>query len=353
MPKPEGVLTLACSALWALSTGLISAQQVARPADFEYTEGLTSVIGVRELADGKLIIADASEARLLLVDPRNGSGRAISRVGGGPTEFGSMSAVLARPADTTWIVDPLQRRVLVINPDGTPNRTVRVPDTYSLTPMAVDSAGGVYDRRAQGPAQMLVRRFAGLDAAPDTVGTLDRTGGPMSVPSATGSTTIRYTSPFPAQDEWAVAPDGSLVIARHTNYRLDVIRVDGATTAGPELAFQAHPISRAEREEALRRYRQLAARLPAGAGVPEPDIPGHKYPFTGAIHVTQTGEVWIPLTPSIEGGRILYDVIGPDQRRRAQVLMPEGTRVLGFGRGVVFTLRTDAFGLQYVQRRPL
>lgn len=44
------------------------------------------------------------------------------------------------------------------------------------------------------------------------------------------------------------------------------------------------------------------------------------------------------------------DIFGADGRRRRSLTLPPDQRIVGFGRGVVFLVRTDEMGLQYLER---
>jgi hypothetical protein len=108
----------------------LAAQQGPRalPApDKEFDEPFSSVgVGaLRELRDGRVIIADPRDKVVSLVDFRTGSATTIGREGSGPQEFGMPLRVYGAPGDTTYLFDPLNSRYLLIGPDGKPINTFR------------------------------------------------------------------------------------------------------------------------------------------------------------------------------------------------------------------------------------
>lgn len=108
----------------------MSAQQGPRalPApDKEFDEPFSSVgVGaLRELRDGRVIVADPRDKVVSLVDFNRGTATTIGREGSGPQEFGMPMRLYAAPGDTTYLFDPLNSRYLLIAPDGRPINTFR------------------------------------------------------------------------------------------------------------------------------------------------------------------------------------------------------------------------------------
>ena len=75
-------------------------------------------------------------------------------------------------------------------------------------------------------------------------------------------------------------------------------------------------------------------------------------PFRWAAFIAfaPNGYLWIQRTTfRREGAR--YDVIGPDGSVVDRVRLPEGHRVVGFGRDAMYVVRRDADDLEFLQRR--
>ncbi|MFN8580652.1 MAG: hypothetical protein U0163_06690 [Gemmatimonadaceae bacterium] len=119
----------------------LAAQPVSRLA-----ESFSEIAGVRELRDGRLILLDAKEQRLVVADFAAGTARPIGHSGQGPGEYGRAIRLVSLPADTTWVVDGAGRRVLVIGPDASPRDIItgfgKPAEDSGLTPMSLRGADG-------------------------------------------------------------------------------------------------------------------------------------------------------------------------------------------------------------------
>ena len=89
-------------------------------ADAEIKEPFTSVSGVRELSDGRVVVIDSRDKLIEMVDFRNGSATKISREGSGPGEYAFPMRLVALPGDSSGVYDMLNSRVLVVLPNGKP-----------------------------------------------------------------------------------------------------------------------------------------------------------------------------------------------------------------------------------------
>src|SRR5687767_8387977 len=124
--------------------------------DVEYAEPFSCVSGFRELADGRVIVADVKEKTVQLIDMRAGTAKKIGQQGQGPGEWMTPSGVFALPGDTTILLDPQSQRFLTILPNGTVGKSFTVDlgsgagrarglSTLTATrPQAVDRMGRLY-----------------------------------------------------------------------------------------------------------------------------------------------------------------------------------------------------------------
>src|SRR5215213_2184431 len=117
MRTPVHLLT-AASLLATLPVAAQAPLKTLAKPDAEYAEPFTQINGVRELRDGRVIVSDVREKTVQLVDLKAGSGTKIGREGSGPGEYAMPMRLLALPGDTSVVYDPLNRRFLVIGPDG-------------------------------------------------------------------------------------------------------------------------------------------------------------------------------------------------------------------------------------------
>ncbi|HRN52442.1 MAG TPA: hypothetical protein PK788_03045, partial [Gemmatimonadaceae bacterium] len=70
-----------------------------------FDEPFSSVRALREEADGRVLVIDDIENRILRVDLREGTATVIGRQGNGPGEYTLPVGLLALDADTTLAVD--------------------------------------------------------------------------------------------------------------------------------------------------------------------------------------------------------------------------------------------------------
>jgi hypothetical protein len=350
-----------------------SAQSVPRAvlgrAEAQLPDPFDNVTAVRELSDGRVIVADRFARTVTLGDFRSGSATAIGREGQGPGEYAFPAGLVALPADTTFLVDPGQRRFLVIGPDATPKALVSFPGNMMglLRVKGSDRQGRIYFQGSDlgGPMQ------AGAplpDSAPvlrwdrgrDRIDTLGRIKVPAIQRATSGSANARSvvmrTQPFSGQDDWAVAPDGRVGIVRVGDYHVEWWQPAGTKVRGPAVAYQKVAVSEKDKEL----FRQASSNprgqfqvqiggAPGGRGsappppsLSEPDWPAVKPPFRyGISQVAPDGSLWVERYGAADAP-LVYDVFDASGRLTRQVLMPKSARLVGFGaKGMYVATKTD------------
>ena len=235
-------------------------------ADKTFEEPFSHVGALRELANGRVYIADLRDKTLALVDLAAGSATKVGREGSGPAEYGMPMRLFTAPGDATLLFDPLNQRYLVIAPDGKPTSTFRVETaapaggsdgprlTVSLTtPRAADARGRLYFESpgfAQGPDgapraadSAAVTRH---DRASKKMDTLTWVKLPKNNTQVSGGGNVRMmvggSNPLTARDEWAVFPDGRVAVVRSADNHVDWILPNGTRQSSPAIKFT--PISR-------------------------------------------------------------------------------------------------------------
>jgi len=360
--------------------------------DVEYTDPFTMVSGVRELRDGRVIVADAREKTVQLIDLKAGTATKIGREGSGPGEFALPIRLLALPGDTSAVYDPLNRRYLLIGPDGKVGGFASYEAQASgsgpirLTiPRTVDARGRLY---SVGPSFNINPNgpTSSADSAP--ILRLDRTTKKtdtvafVHIPPATVTTSgggrgqnvsVRAGggNPFAATDEWAVMPDGRVAVVRVKDYHVDWYAPNGQKTSGPAIAYAKIKVT----DEDKKQYRERAASAgtaimmtqrvgpggtsssasvgaPTNGQLPEPtDWPDVKPAFTAnAAMGAPNGQVWVLRTRSAKDKIPTYDVFDASGKVVSRVALPATTRLVGFGNGTVYLARSDEDDLQYLQR---
>ena len=346
-----------------------------------FEEPFDQVSSVRELSDGRVLVADLLARAVSLADFGRGTATAVGREGQGPKEFNFPTGLVALPGDSTLLVDPGQRRFLMISPDGAPITTIPFPEEFAgpVRIRGADRQGRVY---AEGSAFSFGPETANLgeQSLPDSVplllwdrasGRVDRLG-KIKVPEMTmavsGGRNARAVAmrqaPLPAADAWSVTPDGRIGIARVGDYHVDWWGAPRAT--GRPVGFT--PVKVSDRDKEIFRERtsdprgalRVSVGGPARSGggsrpieppdLPEPEWPEFKPPFVvNSALATPTGQLWVERSQPAESDR-LYDVFGPDGNLVRQVKLSADRRIIGFGSGTVYVARSDDDELQYLER---
>jgi hypothetical protein len=341
----------------------------------EFAEPFDQVSAVRELSNGRVVVADVFAKSVAMADFRSGALTKIGREGQGPGEYAFPVGVLALPADTTLIVDPAQRRFVKVAPDGKAVALVSFPE----------GAGGMGNMRgtdAQGRVYLQANPFGRAlgearempDSAPilrwnpanDRIDTIARIKLPEIARASSGTANARSIvmrqQPFSGRDEWAVAPDGRVGVARVADYHVEwhgSAKVAGARVAAPKV-----PVTQADKDIVNRAANDTRGRMmvveggsPRSSGgapppppqLPEPDWPEFKPPFLGNVYASSDGRLWVQRAQPANAAP-LYDVFDARGRLVQQVKLAQGTRLVGFGANTIYTARTDEDELQYLQR---
>lgn len=349
-----------------------------------FRDDFGSIQTVRELADGRILVADPLGQSLYLLDPDAGTRRVIGAEGQGPDEYRQPDAVWPLPGDSTLLVDLGNGRLTVIDPGLTFRRTRPIsqggppqpgsPLVIAL-PQGVDGSGAVYFRSLGAVAGQpsdsadIVRLRA--DGTTDVVGrfkvedrTVTRSGG------ANNQNVSMSPVPLSPQDAWGVADDGSVVIVRSSPYRADWVARDGTVTRGPVVPAQGVPIRQAEKDE----WVAERGRSGGGIGISVQMVNGQasmNFQRGGPADARETDQyTWPERTTPIYGGRVpvdgrgrawvrrhreagapsTYDVFDRQGRRVGTVELAPGKRVVGFGRDAAYVVAFDEFDLNYLEK---
>lgn len=392
------------SALLLAFTPLVAvAQQAPRPLpapEVSFEEPFSSVTALRELASGKVLVADARDKVLSLVDFKAGTQTKLGREGSGPAEYGLPMRLLFGRGDSAVLFDVGNQRYMSISADG------KLGATFMQEAAAPPSAGGgarvvglAMPRTSDARGRMYYESPAfamGPDGQPksaDSVGILrwDRetkkvdTLGWVRVPKANtqisgGRDNMRVmvggSNPLLPKDEWTVFPDGRLAIVRAGDYHVDWVMPNGQKSSGPSNRFTPIKMTDAEKkaEEALRNAargnqvmmtmnnnngavtRSASLGAPSGAPPLEPltDWPEAKPPFRrgeASVIAAPNGDLWVRRTTSVsEPKGALWDVIGTDGKVMFQVRLPDRVNLVGFGKNAIYTTLADEDDLLTLRR---
>jgi hypothetical protein len=357
-------------------------------AELELPGQFTRISGLRELSDGRAIVLDAGEKFIALVDFARRTVTRIGREGSGPGEYASPTKVFPALGDTT-IVAELAGRLSKISPSGGYAGNVALPASGGARAlgafnnrMETDAQGRIYrqasehgTRQGRGTTvrdsvaiQRIDLRTAKMDTAawlpvPPIVVQATRGGGSIS-PGG------RPEGPYVARTTWVVAPDGRIAIVSPEPYQVTWFSPNGQRTAGQPIPFPRVSVTSAEKQAYRDNYASepnmsISQRVGVGDGTRsvssraapyrEPRFwPAEKDPFGNApntVLASPTGEVWVLRQLPHTEKHPTYDLIGARGELTGRIVIPERSRVVGFGRdGTVYVVRMDEDDLQYLQR---
>jgi hypothetical protein len=367
----------------------VSTRTLSTPL-FEYAESFSSLSGFRELKDGRVIVADARDKVLQVIDLATGKSERIGREGSGPAEWSSPSRLSVYQGDSTLMTDFSNGRYFVITPDGKPGTTIREPEQGRLARASFLGSNvlgqlimseDVWDMQGQaltGLAHIL--RFDRRSGRTDSLTTLIGPKGEKNGATMTGNGMIRsFTNlPLAARDIAVAAPDGRVAVVRASPYRVEWYHPDGKVVRGAPATPSAIKVTEAEKKAFLAaqlrpgsfQVRAVGGALPSAGGAasgakmpnlstaeveamtnPQMTWPAVKPPFpNGGAMVASDGRLWVQRTRAHNDSIPTYDVFDAAGRVVERIVLPKGARLVGFGKGVVYLSRTDEDELLYLQK---
>lgn len=388
-PSPRPTLIAAFPVL-LFASGLAAQQpkvpvQTLSKPDATFDEPFTQVVGVRELKNGEVIVGDLRDRTLQKINLKTGAAVALSREGSGPTEYSYPMAVYALPGDSTAIYDLGNQRYLVLDPTGKAVSTFRMEEGGSGGGMMILRAAATTDAKGRFYYSTRGEPKGGFGDGPPTfsdsgrVIRYDRATGrsdtlavvlvPKPAVTASGSANNRNVSvrpvPLAPEDAWGVAPDGRVGIARVRTDQVEWLLPGGKTVTGPKLPYAPVKVTDADKkawQEQTARSSMMVSnengRVTAGPAPADPrpldpsiEWPATKPPFPrNAVQVAPTGELWLLRSRPASDPAPLYDLIDGQGRLVKQVRLPAKTRLVAFGKDVVYLVRRDADDLEYLER---
>lgn len=347
---------------------------------------------LRELPDGRVIVADLRERSLQMVSFDRESATPLAGTGRGPREYLLPQRLYAISGDSTLLFDGSNQRYLLLAPSGqavnsfrpelSPQGSLAGGMNFLGAARGTDAQGRLYvesqpevveerDRVTASTARIL--RVDRANGRVDTMGTVRVVPTVMSSSGGQRSITVGGGNPLTPRDEWAVFPDGRIAIVRHDSYHVEFIETDGSRRQAAPLPFVRERLSAADRQAEEERRRRMQANLirtpvelPNGAIVqpsspttlrPLQNWPEYRPAFRAgyaSVVARTNGELWIL---RVEPGRsgpahgALYDVVDADGRRVRQVRLAVGETLVGFGRRAIYTATADDDGLLTLARR--
>jgi len=289
--------------------------------EVEYSEPFTQISGVRELRDGRVIVADVRDKTLQLLDLKSGSSSKIGREGQGPGEYGLPFRLVALPGDSSALYDVANSRYLMIHPDGKTGKDFRLEAAGSAAapapgggaaggrvgggppgeagrggrggpmvtlgggrggmmtitpPRATDARGNVY---YEGPPISMGPNGEPVSADSAAVLRFDRSSNRVdtvawvrlakaNVEASGGQNNMRImiggANPLVPRDDWAALPDGRVAVLRSPEYRLDLYSNARNRVQGSPIAYDRIRVDDAVKkdvEEARKRAQANGIRM--------------------------------------------------------------------------------------------
>jgi len=342
-----------------------------KPATATLPEPFSFVVAVRELSDGRVLIGDRIEVRVVVANFATGTVRQVGRRGQGPEEFSAVRYLHPLAGDTTLLVDRTARRWHLLHAD----QIVRpIPPDH---PAFLATNGLVYGADARGallahadvPFERMNPAATRLDStillrvafATGVTDTMARHA-PHNARIEIGGTPDRrsigiYSQFLDAAEDALLFADGWLAIARLNPYRVDWRSPDGSWTRGAPLPFQAIRVT--DREKDVYLYRREVATGRTIVARPETRWPATIPPFEGSpiqdtpLLALPDGRLLIARTPSADHPETRYDVVDRRGRLVMQLTMLESERIVGAGRRGLYVAALSDDGLERVRRHPL
>jgi hypothetical protein len=327
-------------------------------------EGFTQVTSVRELADGRVLIVDGGDDRLALGDFRSGSFRTIGRQGGGVGEYRAIRNLYPLAGDSTLLPDPRNGRWLLLVGDSLSGAIAADAPLFRAlagTPLGADARGAVVTtmpRFVDGVPRMdslMVLRGHRATARVDTIGLVAarrptvRAEGRIDPARAVPI----VFNPLASSEQIALFADGWTAIARLSPFRVDWVDPRGVRTTGAPLNADQVRVDDAEKTDILARESRQTGRPARDAGSVG-EWPAMVPPFLqNALLPALDGRLWIRRTPHRGQPNERYEVVDRSRGVVLRVSAPAGERIVGFGRGAIYSVLADADGVEHLRKHPM
>jgi hypothetical protein len=362
------VLSVLCSAIGVPDARAQASLRLAPPGA-QLSHEFTRIAGVREVADGRVLISDGGDRSLWVADWRSNRTRRIGREGSGPGEYMSAGALLPAGGDTTLFVDATGSRYLLIAGDSIVETLA--PGSPALragarNPLGADGTGRVLFTRGIGMGSgrstemprldsLLLVRVSRATGVLDTIATMRarpsriRTQGPLDKLTAVEI----VTNPLASGDLATSFQDGWVAIARVSPFLVEWIPPGGSRVSGPPLPFTPHAPTDADKRDVLRRLATQSGTEPADPASRD-DWPERMPPFLpGALIPAASGDLWIRRTPVAGRAENVFDVVNRRGALTGRLTLPAAERLVAVSRSAAYTMVTDDDGIQRLRRYPV
>ena len=344
-------------------------------------EEFTRIAGVFELPDGRLLVSDRSDERVVMVDLGGSTSAPLGRSGSGPSEYRMPGRLIRWPGDSVLLVDEGNARLGIISPNLRIVRSfvLNVPGVpATLVPRGVDPEGRMYAQVPRWAAEAVGRRgdsvpilrIGGRGAQPDIVTWVLV----LADPPGKIRRGLPYV-PFTPQDVWAANSRGELVIARSGDYHVEWLTGNGVVR-GPKVSFKALPVTEEDKFDHTKSFlehssiggRGGANSTPSGLSplpsemltrasieqlVKDNAFASVRPPFTDDMPLlSPAGRFWVQRSSAI-GAAPVWDVFDGVGNPVQRVTLPVGRRGIALGRNALYAIVVDNEGFERLERYDL
>lgn len=347
-------------------------------------QDFTTIDGVFELKDGRVIVLDSRENVIHLIDLKTGAAKKLGREGDGPGEYRRPVEIWPSSGDSALIRDFARfGQLMVVTPQGELGGFVSMTDstfsTRSFNPSFIDRAGRIYglEYTPQGGAYDSARivRWDRVKPARDTVARFRAQLAPAEPPNekdiirdrsgnAVGYRPAAVPRVFVPYNEWTAGPDGRVAIVRAAPYQVIYVSANGPRVSGPVIQYTTVTVTQAEKDEYLAEASKPGLSLSSRNGVistqyvkrqPPTNVEWAEMlpPFaTRSTRFASDGMLWVKRNVKA-GAATTYDLFDQSGKLAMQLELPPGRKVVGFGNGAVYLARVDDDDLHYLERYAL
>lgn len=359
-----GVVALA--ALCACETSVSSGPRALKPATATLEHEFTSILSVRELRDGRVLITDEDDNRLFVADLSSGQVTSIGSVGAGPGEYEGVGRLIPLTADSTLLVDQGSGARWLLLDGAAIIATVAPPDSaLQIAGASISGAaesGDVLTLRYSGgttlssgvirgeATALRVRRSSGVTDTVTRLRSRDmmlRESGPPENPNRIMFQVV-YSDPEPA----VMFGDGWVAVARREPYRVEWYPPNEPPILGAPIQWSAPRVTEAEKLAwETRATERLGKPLAFGANVvPFADVvPPYR---ENGLSALPDGTLLVAKARWSGSIGTEYDIVDRRGALVATLRLSDSERVVGFGRKSVYTVVRDADDIERLRSHP-
>jgi hypothetical protein len=357
----------------ALLAAPLQGRVLSLPAGVEGPAFL-DVAAVRELQDGRTLVIDWSDRALSVVSWSPVSVRTMGRTGDGPGEYRSPSQLLALGNDSTLVPDAQNGKWHVAHRDrlvSVLDRSQPMPRDWGTILSGTDTLGHLLvllgtrfpdEVRARGPGinayaeslvVVLVNRGSGKA---DSIAYV-RGGfrGIARTSKTVSGGVIHYTliNPLAVGDQAVLFPDGWIAVAYASPYRVEWRSPGGGIVRGDPLPDTKVPVDERVKAQVIADQWPPSPSTPMWRPDEFPGWPAVLPPFLqDALLALPDGRLAVTKTMVGTSRPVRYDIVDRQGRLSGVLELQSGERLVGVGKGAVYSVLTDTDDSEILRRHP-